>query len=155
MNAVKQTRCKSFWLIWVFLRLKKISTLFKGWRCQGKRNKKKKSCIRIKDKQTPHTASPLNVVLENCVNVVIGFILQYCLGKLCQFLRPCSRMLRSTRTSLRMTQLLRNYWNGSGGYAERRRSFQVYCDLTYIDPWSPGGSFMVQKMAITSPIPIF
>ena len=22
-----------------------------------------------------------------------------------------------------------------------------------LDPWSPGGSFMVQKMAITSPIP--
>ena len=24
-----------------------------------------------------------------------------------------------------------------------------------LNPWSPGGSFMVQKMAITSPIPSF
>ena len=25
---------------------------------------------------------------------------------------------------------------------------------SYIDPWSPGGSFMVQKMAIAYPIPV-
>ena len=27
--------------------------------------------------------------------------------------------------------------------------------IPFINPWSPGGSFMVQKMAVTSPIPVF
>ena len=27
--------------------------------------------------------------------------------------------------------------------------------LEKFNPWSPGGSFVVQKMAITSPIPVF
>ena len=53
-------------------------------------------------------------------------------------------MLTSTRTSLRMTWLLRNYWNGSDGYAERWRSFCIYCDLTCLNTRTRGGSLRVK-----------
>ena len=32
--------------------------------------------------------------------------------------------------------------------------FLLHCP-SRLNPWNPGGSFMVQKMAITSPIPVF
>ena len=31
----------------------------------------------------------------------------------------------------------------------------IISDVDIINCWSPGGSFMIQKMAITSPIPVF
>ena len=51
---------------------KELTPRSRAYELRGQGEKKqRKSCIRIKDKQTPHTASPLNVVLENCANVVI------------------------------------------------------------------------------------
>ena len=34
-------------------------------------------------------------------------------------------------------------------------SFEKAYSLREVNPWSLGGSFMVQKMAISSPIPVF
>ena len=43
---------------------------------------------------------------------------------------------------------------GHVGFAKNEKA-DASAKEAAINPWSPSGSFMVQKMAITSPIPIF
>ena len=101
----------------------------------AKGKQKKKRNVRNQDKPTPHT------VLQNLSPKTLSTPLKVYLDEILRFSTKNKRILT-------LGVWVGHLWS-------RKWLYHFYSRLLRVNHWSPGGSFMIQKMALSSPISIF